>query len=105
MALVQGIHILAKGSKTKALEIAPDIQKTQRLFVGSSTWFGAGAYAWHPDCFLESLRHKPQVLFEIDDGAIIDLFHRDGTPWGFFLIPGDIGSYVTIDVVEFINVW
>ena len=104
MALVYGIHVLAKGDRADALRIAQDIQQHQRLLVGPHTWHGAGAYAWHPDRLPDNLRNLPHVLFEIDDAFIVDICRRDGTPWGFFRIPGNIGSYVSISVVEFVNV-
>ena len=105
MALMYGIHILAKGGKAEALRIAHDIQQYQRLLVGSNTWYGAGAYAWHPSRLPDNLRNWPHVLFEIDDAVIVDICRHDGTPRGFFRIPGKIGSYVPIVVVEFVNVW
>lgn len=48
MALVQGVHMLAHGDKTQARRIAIDIQQNQRLLVGTSSVYGAGAYAWYP---------------------------------------------------------
>lgn len=105
MALVRGIHLLANGNRTEARRVALDIQQHQRLYVGSATTYGAGAYAWHEDCLPKNLQNWPQVLFEIDDDKIVNVCRRNGTPLGFFRIPSDIGSYVSIDVVEFINVW
>ena len=104
MALVYGIHILAKGDRAEARRIAPDIQQQQRLLVGLNTWYGAGAYAWHPNRLPDNLRNLPYVLFEINDAVIVDICRHDGTPRGFFRIPGDIGSYVSISVVEFVSV-
>ena len=105
MALVRGIHVIEKGNELEARRVAPDIKQHQRLLVGINTLYGAGAYAWHQNCLPSYRRNAPQVLFEIDHSAINDLFRRDGTPRGFFLIPRDIGSYVTISVVEISNVW
>lgn len=105
MASVQGIHLLAKGSRAEARRIAPDIQQHQRLLVGPNTLYGAGVYAWHPVYLPKYLRHWPQVLFEIDDVMVVDLMQDDGAPRGFFVIPGAIGSYVTVHVVEVVNVW
>lgn len=104
MASVQGIHLLAKGSITEARKIALDVQQHQRLLVGPNAWYGAGAYAWHPTCLPEYLWYSPQVFFEVDDAMIVDLMRDNGTPRGFFLIPGLIGNYVTIHVVDVINV-
>jgi hypothetical protein len=103
MALIQGIHILAHGEQIEARKIAQDIEQYQRLLVGHTTAFGAGAYAWHLDCVPGDLQDWPQVLFEIDDTEIIEIHRRDGEPLGFFRIPGEIGSYVSIRVLAFIN--
>ncbi len=105
MATVQGIHLLAHGNITGARRIARDIQQHQRLLVGSNTVYGAGAYAWYPHRMPRNLHNWPQVLFEIDDTAIIDICMRDGTSRGFFRIPGPIGSCVSIRVLTFSNVW
>lgn len=103
--VVYGIHILAKGSRSEALRIAPDIQQHQRLLVGPNAWYGAGAYAWYPNWISDNSRNLPHVLFEIDDAMIVDICRHDGSPQGFFRIPGEIDSYVPISVVEFVNVW
>ena len=105
MALVRSIHLLADGNQTEARRIALDIQQHQRLYVGSTTTYGAGAYAWYEDCLPKNLQDWPRVLFEIDDDEIVNVCRRNGTPLGFFRIPSDIGSYISIGVVEFINVW
>lgn len=102
---MQGIHILAHGNKVEARRIAQDIQQYQRLLVGQNTVYGAGAYAWHLDRVPGNLEDWPQVLFEIDDKAIIEICKRDRTSLGFFRIPGAIGSYVEIHVLTFTNVW
>jgi hypothetical protein len=103
--VVQGVHLLAHGDKVEARQIAMDIQQYQRLLVGPNTIYGAGAYAWYPDRIPRNLQDWPQVLFEIDDKAIIDIRKRNGTSRGFFRIPGDIGSYVSVRVLAFANVW
>ena len=105
MAIIQGTHVLAPGNIAKARRIALDIQQHQRLLVGSNTVYGAGAYAWYPHRMPRNLHNWPQVLFEIDDTTIIDIRRRDGTSHGFFRIPGPIGSYVSIHVPAFTNVW
>ena len=105
MALVRGIHLLADGSKSRAREIAPDINQYQRLLVGVTTTFGAGVYAWYPSCLPDHLKSWPQVYFEIDDTIIEEVILRDGRSLGFFRMPGNIGNYVTISVIEFRNVW
>ncbi|WP_089943442.1 hypothetical protein [Candidatus Entotheonella palauensis] len=99
MALIQGIHILAHGSVTRAREIAEDIQQYQRLLVGTNTAYGAGVYAWHLDRLLDYWKDAPLVLFEVDDGTIYNYSQ------GFFRIPGRIGDYVSIRVLSFRNVW
>lgn len=104
MAIVQGIHLLAHGNGTEARRIALDIEQYQRFLVGTSSMYGAGAYAWYTDHIPRDLQNWPQVLFEIDDKAIIDIRKRDGTPRGFFRIPGAIGSYVSIHVLAVINI-
>ena len=98
MALIQGIHILAHGSLTRAREIAKDIKENQRLLVGTNTVYGAGAYAWYPDRLPDYWQNSPLVVFEVDDSIICD------HPRGFFRIPGHIGDYVSIRFVEFRNV-
>ena len=103
MALVQGIHCLAHGSKTEARHIAVDIQQRQRLLVGTFSMYGAGAYAWYAERLPDRLRDEPRVLFEIDDNAIVDICKYDGTSLGFFRIPGAIGDYVSIHVLAFNN--
>lgn len=103
MALVQGIHCLAHGNKTEARRIAEDIQQHQRLLVGTYSVYGAGAYAWYAERLPDTLRDWPQVLFDIDDKAIVDICQRDGTSLGFFRIPGTIGDYVSIHVLAFTN--
>jgi hypothetical protein len=105
MALVQGIHVLAHGNKVEARRIARDIQQNQRLLVGDKTVYGAGAYAWYPNHMPNYLQNWPQVLFEIDDNAIIGVYRRNGISRGFFRIPGAIGNYVSIHVLAFANVW
>ena len=104
MTLVRGIHLLAHGSKIEARRVARDIQQNQRLLVGPNTVYGAGTYAWHADHIPENLMDWPQVLFEVDDRAIIDIY-TGGEHRGFFVIPGAIGTYVSIHVVEFRNLW
>lgn len=84
MARIQGIHLLAHGDRAKAQRIALDIQKHQRLLVGTNTVYGAGAYAWHVDRLPQNLQDWPQVLSDIDDNAICEIRRRDGTSLGFF---------------------
>jgi|SRR4030095_605500 hypothetical protein len=105
MALIQGIHCLAHGNKSEARRIAEDIRRHQRLFVGSGTWSGAGAYAWYAEYFPGHLRDWPQVWFLVDDQRIKPLRIRlpDGTWRQYFLIPGVIGEYVSIQVITFVN--
>jgi hypothetical protein len=105
MALIQGIHILGKRDKGEARRIAIDVQQNQRLLVGTNTLDGAGAYAWYVDRFPHNLRDDPQVLFEIDDTAVIECCKRNGESLGYFRIPGAIGDYVSIRVLAFTNVW
>ena len=106
MARIQGIHIMAHGNKVEAQRIAPDIKQNQRLLIGTGTMYGAGAYAWHANQLPQKSHDRPQVLFEIDDNAIREICRRkDGTSLGFFLIPGPIGSYVSIHVLTISNVW
>ena len=105
MALVRGIHLLADGSRSRAREITPDITHYQRLLVGPTTTFGAGVYGWHPSCLPEHLKGWPQVRFEVDDAFVEEVILRNGQPLGFFRIPGNIGDYVTINVIEVCNVW
>lgn len=105
MALVQGIHLLAHGDQAEARRIALDIRRYQRLLVGTSSMYGAGAYAWYRDCLPRNLQDWPQVLFEIDENVIIEIRTRAGISRGFFRIPGTIGSYVSIHVLGFANVW
>ena len=76
MALVQGIHCLAHGNKTEARRIAQDIQQHQRLLVGTYSVYGAGAYAWYAERLPDTLCDWPQVLFDIDDKAIVDVCQR-----------------------------
>jgi hypothetical protein len=99
MALIQGIHVMAHGNKIEAKRIAEDIQRHQRLWVGTGSTYGAGAYAYYPERLPVALRDWPQVLFEIDDNAIIEICKRDGTSMGFFRIPGAIGDYVSVHVL------
>jgi len=106
MALVQGIHLLAHGDKAHARDIAVDIQAHQRLLVGPGSVDGAGAYAWHAHLLPPNLHQEPQVLFVIDDFRIIEVRRRrDGVSRGYFRIPGTIGDYVFITVIEFRNLW
>jgi hypothetical protein len=103
MALVQGIHILAHGNKAEARRIAVDIQQNQRLLIGTNPVYGAGAYAWYPHTMPSYLAMWPQVIFVIDDKSIVPVCKKDGTPLGFFRIPGSIGSYVSVVVQTFVN--
>ena len=106
MALIEGIHILGHGDKGEARRIAPDIQQYQRLLVGTGELYGAGAYARYPPALPANLQDAPQVLFHIDEMQIIPICDRKtGTPRGFFRIPGAIGDYVTIQVLQFKNLW
>jgi hypothetical protein len=66
---------------------------------------GVGAYAWYADRIPLNVRDEPQVLFEIDDTAIIECRKRNGESLGYFRIPGAIGDYVSIRVLAFNNVW
>ena len=105
MALIRGIHCLAHGDKAEARRIAVDIQQNQRLLVGTASVYGAGVYAWYPQTMPPYLSMWPQVIFEIDDHTIAPVCKRDGTPLGFFRIPGAIGSYVSVIVRGFVNLW
>ena len=105
MAIIRGVHILAHGQKGLARQIALDVQQNQRLKVGTATVYGAGAYVWHPDRMPKNLRDWPQVVIEIDDGLIKDVCDsKTGESHGFFIIPGPIGSYVNVRVIEFVNI-
>jgi hypothetical protein len=44
-----------------------------------------------------------KVIFAIDDKSIVPVCNKDGTPLGFFRIPGSIGSYVSVVVQTFVN--
>ena len=103
MALVRGIHLLAHGDKVEARRIAEDIQRYQRLLVGTHTVYGAGAYAWYADRLPETLHDWPAVLFEIEDTEVVSVVTRAGVPSGFFRIPDRIGDYVRIPVLTFTN--
>lgn len=106
MALIRGIHCLAHGNLIEARHIAEDIQRNQRLLVGSGTWGGSGVYAWYPEHFPYELRNWPQVLFEVDDKNVIAVTSpKTGIQTGYFRIPGAIGDYVSIRVIAFKNVW
>src|SRR5262245_55405745 len=107
MALVQGVHILAHGQKSEARRIAIDIQQHQRLLVGTNTMYGAGVYAWYQHTLPLNLYTLPRVLFEVDDNTnvIVPICKRDGTRMGFFLIRGNIHSYVSISVRNFVDLW
>jgi hypothetical protein len=87
MALIEGIHFLAKGDKVEARKIAQDIQQNQRLLVGHNTAYGAGVYAWYRHSFPSNLQSGPHVLFEVDDKRITEIFYRNGISRGFFIIP------------------
>ena len=104
MASVRGIHILAKGSQEQARRIAPDIQRYNQLLIGTSTMHGAGVYAYYEKCLPCNLKDWPQVLFEVDSEAIVDVRRMDGESRGFFRIPGAIGSCVNVVIIEFANV-
>ena len=103
MSIVQGIHGLAHGDKTEARRIAEDIQRYQRLLVGTGSARGTGAYAWYTEHLPRNLQDWPQVIFEIDDTVVIPICKRDGTSLGYFRIPGVIGNYVSIHVLAFAN--
>jgi hypothetical protein len=103
MAIIQGIHILAHGDKMEARRIAVDIQQNQRLLVGSASWFGTGAYAWYIGHIPSRFHDAPQVLFDIDDQRVVSAHTPHGVSLGFFLIPGEIGGYVTTRVLRFLN--
>lgn len=103
MASVRGVHIIAKGERGVARRIAVDIHQHNRLFIGTGSLFGAGVYAWYEEHLPENLRDAPQVLFEIDDSRINPVVSRSGVPSGFFRIPGGMGEYVSIRVIDFAN--
>jgi hypothetical protein len=103
MALIQGIHLLAHGDKVEARRIAEDIQRYQRLLVGTNTVYGAGVYAWYANRLSETLQDWPAVLFEIEETEVVPVVTRAGVPRGFFRIPGRIGDYVRIQVLTFTN--
>lgn len=105
MALVRGIHIIGDGEPNSVVRrIVEDIRQNERLRIGHRLVFGAGAYAWYEEFLPDKLRDMPQVLFEIDDSDIEELFSPDGIKRRFFLIPGAIGFYVNIKVIELRNV-
>ncbi len=99
MALVRGIHIIAKGDRARAREIARDIAKNQRLLIGSNTMYGAGVYAWQEEFLPVHLVDQPQVIFEIDDSQILP----SGARQGCFRIPGRINDYIDVRVLRFSN--
>lgn len=100
MAIIRGIHILAKGNREEARRIAEDIQRHQRLLVGSNTWYRAGVYAWFEEDLPDRLHSEPQVIFEIDESLIVRI---PTSGKSFFRIPGPIHTYVSIRVVGFAN--
>ncbi len=63
-----------------------------------------GVNAWHHYRLPANLRDWPQVLFEVDDKRVVEIYRRDGVSRGFFIIPGMIGDYVSSHVVKFLNV-
>lgn len=71
MALILGVHIIAKGNREMARDIARDIVEHQRLLIGSNTMYGAGVYAWQEEFLPVHLADQPQVIFEIDDRHIL----------------------------------
>lgn len=103
MASIRGIHVLAHGNKTEARRIAVDISHNNRLYVGTTSFYGAGAYAWYAEFLPENLQDWPQVIFEVDEESIERVLSRQGIPYGFFRIPGNIGEYVSIHVLQFRN--
>jgi hypothetical protein len=103
MAFVRGIHLLAHGDKAEAQRIADDIRQHNRLKVGPNSFYGTGVYAWYEDFLPPNMQHAPQVLFEVDEKDIIPVHRQDGTPRGFFRIPGSIGDYVSVRVIRFAN--
>lgn len=106
MPLVRGVHIIGdRKSKQAIAEIADDIRQNQRLLVGPRGAWGKGAYAWYEQYLPPNLRDRPQVLFEIYDSSITELFAiDDGRKMNYFLIPGEWNLYVNIRVIELRNV-
>ena len=103
MALIRGIHCLAHGDKGEARRIAEDIRQHQRLLVGENSWGSAGAYAWYAEELPPYLHEWPQVLFEIDDQRVVPIgvVLPGGRLRRYFRIPGRIGEYVSITVLDF----
>lgn len=99
MALISGVHVIAKGDRRMAREIARDIAEYQRLLIGSNTMYGAGVYAWQEEFLPAYLVDQPQVIFEIDDSRILPV----GTRQGCFRIPGRVNDYVNVRVLRFAN--
>jgi hypothetical protein len=102
MEKIKAFHILNKGQKAGALQIANLIKETSVLKINFG-WYGNGAYAhYFKNINKEEFKNEPMVIFEIDSKKIMNI---KCLPCDFILVEGDQGEDMTpIEVLEFRNV-
>lgn len=102
MDTVKAFHIINKGERKGALDIARAIKKDSGLKIGPG-WYGEGAYAhYYHNVDKPQFKDKPMVIFYVEKKR---LRHIKQSPFPFIVMKGtkDEGR-VPIDIIEFRNV-
>jgi hypothetical protein len=102
MEKVKVFHIINKGERKGALEIARAIKKDSGLKIGPG-WYGEGAYAHYYNNVDKPLfKDKPMVIFSVEGKRVR---HIKQSPFPFIVMKGkkDEGI-VPIDIIEFRNI-
>ena len=102
MDMVKAFHILNKGERKGALDIARAIKKDSGLKIGPG-WYGEGAYAHYCDNVDKPLfKDKPMVIFYVEKKRVR---HIKQSPFPFMIMKGKKDeAVVPIDIIEFRNV-
>ena len=102
MDTVKAFHILNKGERKGALDIARAIKKDSGLKIGPG-WYGEGAYAhYYHNVDKPLFKDKPMVIFYVEKKRVR---HIKQSPFPFIVMKGEKDeTVVPIDIVEFRNV-
>jgi hypothetical protein len=103
-----GAHLIHSGEFNA--EICNAIQQSGSLLVGLSSLFGAGVYAYYPNCVPARYRGAPFVVFQVQPVHMIveiaEVYIRGAWPAAdsyFFILRGLIGSYIKVSILGFVD--